>query len=92
MIVLSSFPPTKYPLVSLLLLQTDVVIGFTPCSANKRTNALSILLRSSTSIPSLFLVEDTILTYSTIHLGFDNVGTTLSECPVLQVLEGFLGT
>jgi hypothetical protein len=67
-VVLSGFTLAKDPLVPLLLLETNVVVDFVPCSTYERTNALSILLYGFTSISSRFLVEDAVLAYPTICL------------------------
>jgi hypothetical protein len=67
-VVLSGFTLAKDLLVPLLLLATNVVVDFIPCSTYKRTNALLILLYGFTSILSRFLVEDIVLAYPTICL------------------------
>jgi hypothetical protein len=88
--VLKVLAMTKDPLVSLTLLEADVEVDLTTSSLNIRANALSISLyfTSITSITSVALVEDIVLSNPLSITVLDNKSKTLGKCLRLKILIG----
>jgi hypothetical protein len=73
----------EYPLISTLLVLTDIKVNRTTCSPNERRNPLSILLRRLATVLRLLLMKKTVPTNLGWCFGLDDESKPLGESPVL---------